>query len=141
MSFWDRIRKVFGFGPDSWTNPDSVECSARYRSLLRECYWEVAAKLEKIGVDRRHKVIEFKVRKGEVLRPAGWAVPHQSSPTGYAGGYASSTIITLISNPTTGDVVRSSMCHEWAEAILLAKEKYRMMTIAERHAVIASAGI
>ena len=88
MSFWERIRKVFGFGPDSWTNPDSVECSARYRSLLRECYWEAAARLEKIGVDRRHKVVEFKVRKGEVLRPGGWAVPHEGSPTGYAGGYA-----------------------------------------------------
>ena len=141
MSLLDRIRKFFGFGPSSWTHPDDVECPSRYRPLLRECYWEVAAKLEKIGVDRRHKVIEFKVRKGEVLRPGGWAVPHKGSPTGYAGGYATEKTITLICNPTTGDVVRASMCHEWAEAILLAKKQYKMMTIAERHAVIARAGI
>lgn len=141
MSLLDRIRKFFGGGPSSWTHPDDVECPSRYRPLLRECYWEVAAKLEKIGVDRKHKVIKFEVRKGAVLRPAGWVVPHKGSPTGYAGGYASDKIITLISNPTTGEVVRSSMCHEWAEAILQAKKKYKMMTIDQRHAVIAGARI
>lgn len=142
MSLWDRIKRVFGLGSDpTWTHPDDVECPPRYRDMFRECYWEVAAKFEKIGVDRKHKVLKFEVRKGEVLRPAGWAVPHPGSPTGYAGGYATDKNITLISNPTTGDIVRSSMCHEWAEAILQAKKKYKAMTIAERHAVIASAGI
>lgn len=141
MSLLDRIRKFFGGGPRSWTHPDDVECPSRYRPLLRECYWEVAAKLERIGVDRKHKVIKFTVRKGEVPRPAGWAVPHKGSPTGYAGGYATDKMITLISNPATGKVVRSSMCHEWAEAILQAKKKYKMMTTDQRHAVIAGARI
>lgn len=141
MSLWGRICRVLGFGPASWTHPDNVECLDRYRPMLRECYWEVAAKLERIGVERHHKVIRLKVRPGEVLRPAGWAVSHKGSPTGYAGGYATDKHITLVSVPTTGDVVRSSMCHEWAEAILQAKKKYKVMTMEQRHAVIAGAGI
>ena len=141
MSLLDRIAIFFGFKEQTWRDPNSVKCPDRYRKMLQDAYWEVAAKLEKIGIDRRHRLKKMSVVTGTVLRPLGWAVPFAGSPTGYAGGYASDTAMTMVSNPTNGEIVYRDVCHEWAEAILQFTPKYKAMTVDQRHAVIGSAHI
>lgn len=104
----------------NWSHPDEVKVSpSSYRPKARDAYWHAVAHLEVIGIGgRRHDVARVDVRPGTVKRPAGWALPCKSSPTGYAGGWRESKRLVIVSDPNTGSASSAVMAHEWAHALM-----------------------
>lgn len=71
-----------------------------------------------IGYSKSNKIKKVDIIKGTILRPQGWAVPYKGSPTGYVGGYSTGSRIVIVSDPTTGKILNSTIWHEWCESIL-----------------------
>lgn len=104
----------------SWTHPDMVKVSPpSYRPEVRDAFWHAVARLEGIGIKgRRHNIARVDIRPGTVKRPAGWALPCKSSPTGYAGGWRESKRLVIVSDPASGAASSAIMAHEWAHALM-----------------------
>lgn len=129
------------FGPKKWNHPDHVEVPKLYRAQVRAAFWTAAAKLESVGLYlRKHKIREIEIRKGEVIRPQGWAIASSASPTGYAGELCGSRKITLVADPDTGAVNDKTIIHGWAHALMDYANVHRG-NAHEQHKIMARAGI
>jgi hypothetical protein len=104
----------------SWNNPDDVKVEPRrYTDQVRAAFWHACARLETVGIKgTKHGTKTIKVIPGTVKRPAGWAVPMSTSPSGYAGGWAGGSTIAAVCDPGTGVVSSNILSHEWAHSIL-----------------------
>ena len=114
-SLWRKL-----FPRRSRIHPDAVKVAPpSYRPQVRDAFWHAVARLEGIGVmGRRHNIERVDIRPGTVKRPAGWALPLESSPTGYAGGWRACKRLVIVSDPHTGAASSGVMAHEWAHALM-----------------------
>lgn len=148
-TFWQSFLDLFRRKPYKWDNPDFVAIEShatddaasemRYRSQLRDAFWYAVSRLENAGnFGHRHNVRKLIVLPGTVERPRGWAVFLKESPTSFAGGWSDGYRIWAVANPHTGEILDSTLRHEWGEALLF---KAGVKTMEERHGILSRAGL
>lgn len=141
MTLWQSILEKLGLGRKLFYHPDLVKCPDRYRSEMKTAFWMAAARLEGQGIfGHSHRIREIVVIPGTHLRDGGMCVANKASPTGFAGGWTGSGEIVWVKDDE-GEVPRSTMLHEWGEAILLASGDKRTWTQAGRHEILGKAGL
>lgn len=133
------LRFLFRRKPSLYFYPDGVECPPQHRKQIERAFWTAATALSP-EFGHAHRIRRVRTIPGTVLRPRGWAVPLEASPSGYAGGWTDDRRreIVAVSDPNTGALLDSTLVHEWGEAILFAAGIREMEM---RHKILGTAKI